>query len=245
MVRRTYYISKRECFINIAIIITVIFIIAKVFYGSFSAGIILLPLGVPVFIQRRKAIYINRKQKVETQFKEMLISMADAMKTGYSVENAIKESYGELLPVFGYESDICAELRLMISRLKFNISAEMVIENFAQNTQLENAKLFSQIFSVAKKTGGNMTSIINSVAENIKMKESVKEEINITMSQKKLEQKIMTAIPILLVLYVSVASPGFLDVMYLTWTGRVIMTVFLSCYMIAYLWSEKITAIEI
>lgn len=239
-----YRIPKRQLFVNVFIIMVSIFGIAKVFYNSFVAGIILLPLSIPLILKRKKKILENRKKKMESQFKDMLISMADAMEAGYSVENAIKESYRDLLSIYGYDSDICIELRLIISRLKFNISVEMIIESFAERTNLDNAKMFSQVFSVAKRTGGNMTWVMKDVANNIKQKELVKEEIDIVISSKKYEQKIMMVIPIFLMLYVSVASPGFLDVMYCTWQGRIIMTIFMVCYIAAYLWAEKITSIK-
>ena len=75
-----------------------------------------------------------------------------------------------------------------------------------------------------------MTYVIKSVSNNIAMKEAVKEEISVATSAKRFEQKIMTIIPIFLMLYVSVASPGFLDVMYDTWMGRIVMTICLIFY---------------
>lgn len=238
-------ISKKEYCLNISIIILVIFSIARLFYGSFWVGIIMLPMGIPILKQRRQNIYEKKIEKLEIGFKDMLVSVSDAMNAGYSIENAIKESYRDLLPIYGYDSDICKELRLMISRLKLNINAETVIEDFASRSDLKNVKAFSQIFSVAKRTGGNMTEVIKNVTDDIVLKESVKEEIRVTINGKKLEQRIMTVIPLFLVVYMSFASPGFLDVMYQTWMGRMVMTICMICYVAAFVWSEKVTAIEI
>lgn len=244
-VNKVYELSKKECFTNIFIITAVAFIAAKVFYGSFKMGVILFPFCIPIIKIQKKKLYEKKKQKLEMQFKDMLISMADAMSIGYSVENAIEESYRYLLPMYGKDSDICIELRLMISRIKLNVNAEMAIEDFANRTNLDNIRLFFQIFSVAKRTGGNMTYVIKSVSNNIALKQAVKEEISVATSAKRFEQKIMTIIPIFLMLYVSVASPGFLDVMYNTCMGRIVMTICLILYLIAFLWSEKITMIKI
>ena len=57
-----------------------------------------------------------------------------------------------------------------------------------------------------------MNNVIKRVIENIVIKESVKEEINVAINDKKLEQRIMTVIPLLLIGYISMASPGFLDI---------------------------------
>ena len=41
-----------------------------------------------------------------------------------------------------------------------------------------------------------MNNVIKRVIENIVLKESVKEEINVAINDKKLEQRIMTVIPL-------------------------------------------------
>lgn len=184
-------------------------------------------------------------EEMEKQFKDMLISVSDALGTGYSMENALKESYRDLVNIYGYDSDICQELRLVISRIKLNVNVEKAIEDFANRSYIENAKTFSQIFSVARKTGGNITDIIKDVTDDIVLKQTVKEEIVVAMSEKKMEQKIMTIIPIFLVEYVNMSSKGFLDIMYDTLMGKVIMTICLGGYIMAYFWSEKIMSVEI
>lgn len=50
--------------------------------------------------------------------------------------------------------------------------------------ELKNAILFSQIFSVAKRTGGNMPEIIKNVTDDIVMKENAREEINTSITEK-------------------------------------------------------------
>ena len=69
--------------------------------------------------------------------------------------------------------------------------------------------MFYNTFSIAQKSGGNMNNVIKRVIENIVLKESVKEEINVAINDKKLEQRIMTVIPLFLIGYISMAFPRF------------------------------------
>lgn len=238
-------ISKKEYLINILLIIIVIIIVAKLFYGSFAAGIILLPLGFPILKQKKEKLIIRKTEQLETEFKDMLISVSDSLKTGYSIENAVKESYRDLISIYGYDSNICRELRLMISRLNLNVSAETVITDFAERTGLKNAEMFSRMFVIAKRTGGNMTEIIKNVTDDIVLKTSVKEEIHVMINSKKTEQKIMMAVPLFLLLYINITSPGFFDIMYESLMGKCVMTACMACHAASYIWSEKITRIEL
>lgn len=238
-------ISKKEYVINILLISLIICIVAKLFYGSFAGVVVIVPLGILLLRQRKEKIILKRTEQLETAFKDMLISVSDALRTGYSIENAIRESYRDLLPAYGYDSIICREVRLMISRLNLNVNVESVITEFADRMGIGNAELFARMFITAKRTGGNMVEIIRNVTDDIVLKEAVKEEIRVMMNSKKTEQKVMSVIPLFLLLYINITSPGFFDVMYESVAGKCVMTVCLICYAAAYMWGEKITKLEV
>ena len=50
----------------------------------------------------------------------------------------------------------------------------------------------------------------------------------------------MTIIPIFIIVYITLTSPGFLNIMYETLFGRLIMTGCIAAYVAAYIWGEKI-----
>lgn len=235
-----YKVSKKEKAVVIMMIFMAIIIISILFYGTIYAVVILLPLGVPIYREQKRRIINKKKKELKVQFKDMLMVMSDSLKTGYSVSNALKESYKDMVSMYGRYSYICEELRIMISKIKLNVREEDIFKDFAKRTGLREAILFSRIFSVAKRTGGNMTEVIGSVTDSIVLKENVREEIEVSTTEKKTEQKIMTLIPMALILYVKMMSPDFLNIMYETNAGRIVMTICLVLYVLAFLWAQKI-----
>lgn len=233
-------ISKKEMLANLVMIELVVIIVGKLFYGSFIAGVIISPLSMLIYKERKKQIIQRKTRQLEIQFKDMLISVSDALKVGYSFENAIRECYRDMCSIYGVDSVICGEIKIMISQIKLNIRTQEVVDNFAKRVDLKNAKLFSQIFQVAKSTGGNMTEIIKSVTDDIVLKETTRDEITASVTEKRMEQRIMSVIPIFIILYITITTPGFLDVMYASVLGKLIMTGCIVAYVMAYLWGERI-----
>lgn len=233
-------ISKKEMLTNLVMIELVVIIVGKLFYGSFIAGVIISPLSMLIYKERKKQIIQRKTRQLEIQFKDMLISVSDALKVGYSFENAIRECYRDMCSIYGVDSVICGEIKIMISQIKLNIRTQEVVDNFAKRVDLKNAKLFSQIFQVAKSTGGNMTEIIKSVTDDIVLKETTRDEITASVTEKRIEQRIMSVIPIFIILYITITTPGFLDVMYASVLGKLIMTGCIAAYVMAYLWGERI-----
>ena len=65
------------------------------------------------------------------------------------------------------------------------------------------------------------------------------------MAAKKLEFRIMSAIPIAMICYLKMSFPSFMEVLYGNLMGIVIMTVCLLIYVIAFEFGKKIVEIEV
>ena len=107
-------LSKNEIIINIAAIQLIVFVIGKLFYVNYAFGILLIPFTVAIYKQRKKSLINKKIAYGELQFKDRLIAISDELKTGYSVENAIKSSYKDLKNIYGKECFVCKELELSL-----------------------------------------------------------------------------------------------------------------------------------
>ena len=125
-----YCMSGKKKTVSLIIIGLLVILMGRMFYGSFKAGIIILPLVIPIYRQYSTKYKDRAKAEFEHQYKEMLVALKDGIVTGYSVENGLKEIYREMVNIYGYDGLICSELRLMTSRLKLNTPIEMVFKDF-------------------------------------------------------------------------------------------------------------------
>ncbi len=241
---RYFKLTLKQNIVSAVCIALGLLLVSKMFYGNLWMGIVISPVGVLIYRTIKKKIYQSQVRRIELQFRDMLTAVSDLMQTGYSIENAFVESYKEIVQIYGKNSIIGKEMRLIKSRLKLNVNIETIIADFADRYNIDSIRTFHQTFSIAKRTGGNMREIIKNVCETITLKEEIKEEIKVSINAKKLEQKVMMGIPIFIMIYVSFASPGFLDIMYETLLGKVIMTGCLLVYVVSYLWGEKIIDVE-
>lgn len=240
-----FKMTIKQRILSVGLIAAGLLLISKMFYGNVWMTVIISPIGIVIYKTIRKKLYQRQVRKIELQFRDMLTAVSDLMQTGYSIENAFIESYKEIVQIYGKNSVMGKEMRLINSRLKLNVNIEQIIADFADRYDIESINTFYQTFSIAKRTGGNMREIIKNVCETISLKEEIKEEIKVSMNAKRLEQKVMMGIPIFIMMYVTFASPGFLDVMHKTFLGNIIMTVCLAAYVGSYIWGERIIEVEV
>ena len=72
---------------------------------------------------------------------------------------------------------IVREFARMAGELKMNRPVEEVFQSFADRSGLEEAERFSQIFQIAKRSGGRLVSIICRTVSIMEDRGQVKEEI--------------------------------------------------------------------
>jgi len=221
-------------------------IIAYIFYRSWIAFVILAVPAAILFPQyKRRELLYKRRRRLAVEFREGITVLSSSLAAGYSMENAMAESEGELRLLFGDNSIIVQEFNAINSRINMNIPIEVGWQEFADRSGLDDIRNFVQVIKVAKRSGGELNAIIAHSANTIGDKIQIKEEIITMTAAKSFEQKIMTVIPIAIVLYIDFTSPGFFDWLYSCLAGRAIMTVCLLVYIAAIVLSAKILRIEI
>ena len=112
--------------------------------------------------------------------------------------------------------------------------------DMANRSDSNDIAQFAQIFSIAKRNGGNMSEIIRTSAGQIGKQIELRQEIQLLLGSKKMELTIMKLMPFGILLYINMGNPGYFDSLYHNLTGTAIMTGCLALYLGAYLLGEYI-----
>lgn len=218
---------------------------AYVFYDSFGAALILIPAGI--FYMRDCIADLSEKKEREFlgQFKDSIQAVAAGLKAGYSVENAIRGAGRDIEPLYGPDKRIRREFSLMIRQLDMNMAAGPVLEAFAGRTGQEDVENFVNVFSAAKKSGGDSIAVIRNAVRLISDRIDTEKEIRTMIASQKLEFDIMCVVPFAIILYMKVTFGEFLGALYGNAAGICVMTICLLIYAAAYRTGRKIVRIEV
>lgn len=220
-------------------------IFAYFFYRSIWAYLLMTPSLFLFMKQKKKELSEKRRKVLRMQFKDAILSVSTNQKAGSSVENAFREAYRDMAMLYGAESPICQELYTIDRGLENNAVLEKLLYDFGCRSHIQDIMQFAEVFLIAKRNGGNMTEILSETANTIEQKITIDNEIEVLLSSRKMEQKIMNVIPFFIIFYINLTSKGFFDVLYHNPAGILIMTVCLAVYLAAFKISRKIVAIEV
>ncbi len=219
--------------------------LAYLFYNTWIAAVWLLPVSVFYLHQWREDYCHKKEQEFRGQFQNGMQILSSALKAGYSVENAIKETEKDLRPLYPEDSRIRREFNRMIHELNMNLTAGQVLKEMAGRIQQEDVDNFVTVFATAKRTGGDSISILKNTVQMIGDKIEVEREIQTLLASKKLEFHVMCIIPLGMVLYMRMAFPEFLSVLYGGFPGVILMSVCLGVYAFAWRMGTKMIQIEV
>lgn len=239
--RMTTAETVRYCLIYLAMIT----LISYVFYDLIYAVLILLPMIFLFLRYVKKGLIRKRKDLLKIQFRDMIDSIASALRAGYSIENAFYESRKDMLRLHGRDSLIVKELDYFFLKLENGIPLEAILSDFASRTGVEDISDFSEIFVLAKRNGGDFTGIIGKTVKIMKEKDETEREISVILSGRKYEQRVMCIIPIGIIIYLRITSRDFLSILYHNPAGAAVMTACLAIYIASYLISVKLIDIKV
>lgn len=240
-----YILNGKEYILYFAEALLLVGVISYFFYRSVYAAIFLSPLALFFLKNKKKELSVKRRRELSMQFKDAILAVSANQKAGYSVENAFKEAGRDMALLYGWDSCICKELAYIAKGLDNNIILEKLLYDFAVRSHIADILQFADVFMIAKRSGGNMTEILSETADVIEQKISVDKDIQVLISSKKMEQKIMNVIPFIIISYIDTTSKGFFDSLYHNPAGIIIMTICLAVYLSAFLISRKLVEIEV
>lgn len=219
--------------------------VAYLFYKSIWGLAVLLPVYHVVkrrWVREKKE---QQKKEITREFKDGMQAVTTSLIAGYSMENAWKEAEKELVELYGENAIVVKEFEKMNASVLMNVPLEQLLDTFAKESEVEDIITFAEVFSFAKRGGGDFVRIIDTTTRHIREKVEIMQEIDTVMAAKKMEQKIMNVVPLGILFYLDLASPGFLSVLYGNLLGVVVMTIALLAYVGTLCLAEHLMAIEV
>ncbi len=223
----------------------IILLLGELFFASLYAVIALLPLGFLFYRKTKEDWKRKREEKRKEEYREVLLGISSALAAGYSMENAWKNTTREYERNAAVSKEMLEELERIRKKLEMNEGLAKVLGEFSERIDLEEAKNFSDIFRFVNYSGGNMNRIIHTTISRIEDKIEVEREILSVTAARRMEARIMNLIPLGILAYLRLASPGYLDPLYHNPAGVLLMGICLLVYIGAYSLAERMSVIEV
>lgn len=220
----------------------VLFIFYKIIplavFGGAATGV------VNIFVAEQAAIR-KRLKRLRVQFFDMLEAMSVSMRAGNPVLKALESAHEDLLLIYGEDSDIIAELAVMISRFRNAVPLSQAFADFAERSGLEDAESFASVYATIEGKSSRADEIVRETQQIIADKMEIEMEIDTLMTAAKSEVNIMLFMPLVILGVIGYAGAGFMDAIYTEPLGRLVSTGGLIVFIISFIMARKFSNVEI
>ena len=129
---------------------------AWIYYRSWVAVILLIPAGVWYYIQLLDECIKRKEQEFLVQFKELIQTFSSLLNTGYSVENAVKESLKEMQVFLTLMMrQFYVSWKIMVRQIRVQVPVEQAVERTVRENKASRCgKLCRSLCHGQRESGG-------------------------------------------------------------------------------------------
>jgi tight adherence protein B len=193
--------------------------------------------GAPFFYVRHKRT--RRLRDFEEQLPEALDFLARSMRAGHA--------FSISLDMMGSESPdpIGQEFRALFAELNLGALLETALQNFAKRVPLLDVRLFVSSVLLQRQTGGNLSEVLSRLAYLIRERFRLKGQVRAASAHGRLTSMVLTLMPIVMVVALSIVAPGYLPEMAKDSDGKWMIAGAVVCQIAGYLVMRRIVNIKV
>ena len=169
------------------------------------AGVILGFFAPDWFIKFR----ISKRMKAfNGQLAETIGLLANSLRSGYSLlqsmELVAKES----------PDPIGTEFRRVVREVGLGISPQEALQNLYARLPSDDLDLLITAINIQYEVGGNLAQILDTISHTIRERVRIKGEINVLTTQGRVSGYLVTALPFLIAIVVTVINPDYMNTLW-------------------------------
>ena len=223
--------------IEIAIMLTV-----ALFVGG-AAAFILMKLEIDAG-RRGKTAYarwLNARyvRKFDEQLTDALGTMSNALRAGFSIAQAFESvAEADLHPI----SD---EFALLLQQMRVGMSFDDALASMEKRVPSDDLSLVVTAIDIARKTGGNLTEIFDSISNTIRGRMRVERKVRTLTAQGRLQGLVVSLMPVILCVIMTMMKPKLMIPFLTSFTGIACLLVASVMVFVGWLVIRKIVTIKV
>lgn len=213
-------LMKPEEFLGVSIICALIIsLLVYLYTKSIVMLIIFLIIGffIPeLVLERKKSV---RLSKLNSQLPEALNIIANGVRAGFSFTQALGTVTKEISGPISYEFNKVLRDNILGKPLEESLT------NMSERVGDEDLDMAVTALIIQRQVGGNLAEVLDSISSTIRERVKLKRNVKTLTAQGRVSAVIVSILPFAMAAALSVLSPGYLNVLFTSFIGK-IMVVF-------------------
>jgi tight adherence protein B len=159
----------------------------------------------------------RRQRRFEDQIVPTVGMLAAALRAGFSLGQALERVARD------GPKPTAEELARAVREVELGVGTEEALISLADRIGGEDYKVLAMMLIVHRRVGGNLAPILDSLADTVRQRAQLRQEIATLTAQQRLATYVLVALPILVSILFTVLNPPFMRPMFTTTLGQILV----------------------
>ena len=197
----------------------VMFVVVKFLTGSLLISVVLtiaVPYGVRWWLKRSLA---RCRQLFAEQLPDNLQVLSSALRAGHSFVGALS------VVVNDAPEPARTEFSRVVADEQLGVPIEDALRVVAERMDNRELEQVALVAALQRETGGNTAEVLDRVTDTIRERFELRRTIQTLTAQGRLSRWVLTLLPLCLFMVIKLINPGYVDIMYSTLAGKILMVI--------------------
>ena len=178
-------------------------------------------------------------RKFDEQLTDALGTMSNALRAGFSIAQAFESvAEADLHPI----SD---EFALLLQQMRVGMSFDDALASLEKRINSDDLALVVTAIDIARKTGGNLTEIFDSISNTIRGRMRVERKVRTLTAQGRLQGLVVSLMPVILCVIMTMMKPKLMIPFLTSFAGIACLLVASAMVFVGWLIIRKIVTIKV
>ena len=197
---------------------------------------LLAPFVTRYIVSRRVS---KMRRAFETQLADNLDVLAGAMRTGHSTMGALSVMVDSAI------EPSKSEFRRVLQDEQLGVPLDDALMVMARRMESYDAEQIALVMRLQREAGGNTAEVLDRVAEVIRGRMELRRLVEVLTAQAKISRWILTALPIFVLLALALSGGDYLQPMFDSLVGKIMLFVGGIMVIIGSFWIKQISKLDV
>ncbi len=205
---------------------------------NFISGFIVLLLCIMLpllFLKTRKG---KKMEKFDEQLSDALLTISNCLSAGLSFQQAMENIAREM------PDPIANEFGRVVKEMRLGKTTEKALSDMMERIPSKDLSIALNAVLIQHQVGGNLSEILESIAETIEDRRRVRKEIKVLTAQGRISGIIVGLLPLFLGIILVILNPSYMLPFFTSPIGVVVLIIAFAMELVGTLLIKKIVTIE-
>lgn len=206
--------------------------------GLLAAPLVAIMIGAVPYLNLRRKATVRLKQ-FQAQLPEAIDMLVNAMKSGYSLQAAIKFAGDEMPQPLG------PEFARVYDEQRLGLEMRNALLKLQERVDTLDCKMFVTALLLQRETGGNLAEVLTNLATLMRERVGLRGQIDTLTAEPKMSAVVLALMPVVLFIVVGSLNREYMEPLWTTPTGRLLTAYGLASVILGYVVLRRIGNIDI